>query len=450
LGALIHTRHQVCAWDGYESDKERLKAALESRQEASPSFVAATIFDSPSLQRIAAEVWTHSGCPASDTLGPIASRPRKDRIRLGYYSADFHDHATCCLMAELFELHDKDRFELHAFSFGPDTQDAMRKRVALAFDKFIDVRGVSDIDIARMSRELEIDIAIDLKGYTQDSRPGIFSYRCAPVQVNYLGYPGTMGADYIDYLIADATLIPEGTRPHYSEKIAYLPHSYQVNDTKRVISDRAFTRSELGLPTDGFVFCCFNNNFKITPQTFDRWMRILKAVAGSVLWLLEDNPHATRNLKKEAAVRGVDPGRLIFGGRLPLPEHLARQRLADLFLDTLPCNAHTTASDALWAGLPVLTLMGNSFAGRVAASLLGAMELPELIATTAEDYERLAIDLGSNPSKLSAIKDKIATNRMRAPLYNTALFTRNLEKAYTQIHERHLDGLAPDHLFVRP
>ncbi len=448
FGTLIHTRHQVCDWDGYETDKERLEAALESRQESAPSFVAATIFDAPRLQRIAAEVWTHSRCPARDTLGPIASRPRKDRIRLGYYSADFHDHATCCLMAELFELHDKDRFELYAFSFGPDTQDAMRKRVALAFDKFIDVRGVSDIAIARMSRELEIDIAIDLKGYTQDSRPGIFSYRCAPVQVNYLGYPGTMGADYIDYLIADETLIPESARLHYSEKIAYLPHSYQVNDTKRVISDRAFTRSELGLPTDGFVFCCFNNNFKITPQTFDRWMRILKSVEGSVLWLLEDNPHATRNLKKEAAARGVDPGRLIFGGRLALPEHLARQNLADLFLDTLPCNAHTTASDALWAGLPVLTLIGNSFAGRVAASLLGAMELPELIATTAEDYERLAIELASDPSKLGAIKDKIATNRMRAPLYNTALFTRHLEKAYTQMHERYLDGWAPDHLFV--
>ncbi len=449
-GILIHAYHHVCEWGSFESNHNFLQGRIQSGEKASPPFLACTTFDEPVLQKKAAQVWVASKCPAQDALGPINGVRRQGKIRLGYFSADFYDHATTYLMAELFELHDRERFELFAFSFGPDVKDGMQQRVTRAFDHFIDIRHASDFQAAKMARELGIDIAIDLKGYTQDSRPGIFAYRCAPVQVNYLGYPGTMGADYIDYLIADATLIPESARLHFSEKIAYLPHSYQVNDTKRVISDRAFTRSELGLPTDGFVFCCFNNNFKITPQTFDRWMRILKAVQGSVLWLLEDNPHATRNLKKEAAARGVDPGRLIFGGRLPLPEHLARQRLADLFLDTLPCNAHTPASDALWAGLPVLTVMGNSFAGRVAASLLGAMELPELIATTPEDYERLAIELASDPSKLGAIKDKIATNRMRAPLYNTALFTRHLEKAYTQMHERHLDGLAPDHLFVRP
>jgi predicted O-linked N-acetylglucosamine transferase (SPINDLY family) len=252
----------------------------------------------------------------------------------------------------------------------------------------------------------------------------------------------------MDYLIADDVLIPPESQGHYSEKIAYLPHSYQVNDTKRAISGRVFTKAELGLPKEGFVFCCFNNSYKITPHTFESWMRILEAVPGSVLWLLEDNMHATRNLKNAATTRGVDPGRIVFGGRLPLSEHLARHRLADLFLDTLPCNAHTTASDALWAGLPILTLIGQSFAGRVAASLLTAMDLPEMIATTQEGYEQQAIELASNPSMLRAIRTKLENKRLSAPLYNPSLFARNLENAYLLMHERHLAGLPPDHLFV--
>jgi len=353
-------------------------------------------------------------------------------------------------MAELFESHDKERFELFAFSFGPDTKDEMRQRVSRAFDRFIDVRLMSDIDIARMARELGIDIAIDLKGYTQHGRPGIFSYRCAPVQLNYLGYPGTMGAQYMDYLIADKVLIPTESQPHYTEKIVYLPHSYQVNDAKRVISDRVFTKAELGLPEAGFVFCCFNNSYKITPTTFASWMRILSAVEGSVLWLLEDNVSATQNLQREAQAHRVHANRLIFAKRMSLAEHLARHRCADLFLDTLPCNAHTTCSDALWAGLPVLTLPGASFAARVAASLLQAIELPELIACSRADYEQLAIDFSQNPSQLTAIKEKLALKRMTAPLYNTKLFTQHLESAYLQIHHRHLRGCAPSPLFIEP
>ena len=352
-------------------------------------------------------------------------------------------------MAELFERHDRSVCELIAFSFGPDTNDEMRKRLVAAFDKFINVRTHSDKDVALLSRSLGIDIAVDLKGYTRQSRPGIFSFRAAPLQVNYLGYPGTMGAEFIDYLIADATLIPEANQQHYSEKIAYLPNSYQVNDAKRPISDKAFTRKELGLPQTGFVFCCFNNNYKITPGTLDGWMRILKQVEGSVLWLLEDNPKAASNLIKEAAHRGVGAERLIFAPRMPLAEHLARHRLADLFIDTLPCNAHTTASDALWAGLPVLTCVGEAFASRVAASLLNGVQLPELITSTQSAYEARAIELATNPESLRHVKQELANHRLTTPLFDTQLFARHLEAAYTAMYERYQADLPPAHIFVR-
>jgi predicted O-linked N-acetylglucosamine transferase (SPINDLY family) len=362
---------------------------------------------------------------------------------VGYFSADFHNHATGYLMAELFELHDKSKFELIGFSFGPIANDEMRQRLAKSFDQFIEVGKKSDVEIAKLSRDLNIDIAIDLKGFTQDSRTGIFAYRAAPIQVNYLGYPGTMGADYIDYIIADKTLIPLETQSYYSEKVAYLPDSYQVNDRKRSISGQQFTREELSLPENGFIFCCFNNNFKILPTTFACWMRILKAVEGSALWLFQDNHWAVDNLKKEASNHGIDASRLVFAERMPLSEHLARHNLADLFLDTLPYNAHTTCSDSLWAGLPVLTLMGHTFPGRVSASLLSALGLPELITKTQDEYEALAIELAKNPHNLAEIKFKLANNRFTFPLFGTPLFIKNLEAVYIKMHERYLEGLPP-------
>jgi predicted O-linked N-acetylglucosamine transferase (SPINDLY family) len=341
-------------------------------------------------------------------------------------------------MAELFERQDKSKFELFAFSFGPDTQDEMRARLLLAFDHFIDVRQQSDKSVAQLSRELGIDIAVDLKGYTTGARPRIFSYRAAPIQVSYLGYPGTLGANYIDYLIADSILIPPESQAYYSEKIAYLPNSYQVNDRKRVISTRSFSKQELGLPEKGFVFCCFNNNFKITPSMLDTWVRILNAVEGSVLWLFEDNAAAGINLREQAAIRGLDPSRLVFAPRMNLPDHLARHAAADLFLDTLPCNAHTTASDALWAGVPVLTCTGEAFASRVAASLLNAVELPELVTTNIKDYEDLAIDLAQNTEKLKQIREKLARNRLTTPLFNTDLFASNIEALFSLMVEQYL------------
>jgi predicted O-linked N-acetylglucosamine transferase (SPINDLY family) len=295
---------------------------------------------------------------------------------------------------------------------------------------------------------MEIDIAIDLKGFTQNCRPNIFAEGCAPIQVSYLGYPGTMGANYMDYLVADCVLIPEDKQHHYSEKIVYMPNSYQVNVSKRSFSETSLLRYELELPNTGFVFCCFNNNYKITPSTFTGWMRILKSVEDSVLWLLEKNNNTTTNLKKEAMKFGINEDRLIFATHMPVEEHLNRIKQADLFIDSLPYNAHTTTSDALRMGLPVLTYMGSSFASRVAASLLNAINLPELITTTQEQYESLAIELATNPEKLKIIKDKLVDNIVKSALYDTPLFTRHLESAYLKMYDRYHQGLDPDHIYV--
>lgn len=449
FGTLLHTKMHLCDWQDFDSKVEDLITRIREGKRSSPSFPVLALVDSLEVQRKASEVLINDGHQSNASLGTIPKYLRKNKIRIGYYSADFHNHATAYLMAELLELHDKSKFEIIAFSFGPELKDEMRQRLILAFDQFIDLRNKSDKDISIMSREMGVDIAIDLKGYTKDQRVGIFSYRAAPIQVNYLGYPGTMAAEYFDYIIADQTLIPVESQKFYCEKVVYLPNSYQVNDRQRVISEKIYTRQDLELPKNGFVFCCFNNNFKITPHTFDGWMRILKAVEGSVLWLLEDNATAGANLQKEAQARGLEPNRLIFAKRMKLPEHLARHKLADLFLDTLPYNAHTTASDALWAGLPVLTCVGESFASRVAASLLYAIELPELIVSSQEQYEAMAIELATNPVKLMDIRARLECNRLITALFNTPLFTKHIEEAYTQMYERYHNDLPVDHIYIQ-
>jgi predicted O-linked N-acetylglucosamine transferase (SPINDLY family) len=463
-GTRLYTRMRLCDWTNYEAVLARLCDRIQSGQKVSPGFPAVTLIDSPSIQRRVAETWINDKHPRDPRLGPITRRSqdtpqspgaksekvRSAKIRLGYYSADFYNHATSYLMAELFERHNRKEFDLIGFSFGPQASDGMSKRVRQAFTQFIDVRSRTDLEIAQLSRTLEIDIAVDLKGFTQGQRAGIFSYRAAPVQVSYLGYPGTMGADYIDYLIADERLIPFDQQIHYSEKIVYLPNSYQVNDRKRSISSHPLTRQDVGLPAEGFVYCCFNNSYKITPMVLDRWCRILMAVEGSILWLLQDNEKAAENLRLEAVNRGLDPDRLIFAPRMDLADHLARHRLADLFLDTLPCNAHTTASDALWAGLPVLTLPGQTFAGRVAASLLTAVGLRELIAKSIEDYESIAIQLGQDQHALSTLKCKLHNNRQTEALFDTDCYTEKLESAFREMHRRSILGQQPTHLIVQP
>jgi protein O-GlcNAc transferase len=393
-------------------------------------------------------LWVSEKCPSSQTPIWRGERYRHDRIRVAYVSADFHQHATSYLMAGMFECHDTSRFEITAISLGPDDASEMRRRLKHGFEHFVDHSKRSDDEIAAYIKQVEIDILVDLKGFTQDARTNVFARRPAPVQVNHIGYPGTMGASYIDYIIADSTTIPDEARRFYSEKIVVMPNSYQVNDSKRVVHDIAVDRPGAGLPPTGFVFCCFNNNYKIEPSVFDCWMRILARLEGSVLWLLEDNASAADNLKKEAIARGISAERLIFAKRLPLPEHLARHKLADLSLDTLPCNAHTTASDALWSGLPMLTCLGETFAGRVGASLLKAIGLPELVTTTLESYERMAIDLASDSQKLAAIRRELARNRPTAPLFDTELYTRHIERAYDAMYQRCQAGLPPDHIVV--
>ncbi|HKD22911.1 MAG TPA: tetratricopeptide repeat protein [Rhizomicrobium sp.] len=448
LGKLIHMKMAICDWTNLEARKAALVEAIARGERVSPAFHVLPIADDPALQRQTAELYAAATEPLGAPLPKIVKRPRRTKIRLGYFSADLHDHATAVLMAELFERHDRKRFELTAFSFGPHTEDPMRKRLRKAFDRFHDVRGRSDRQAALFARENGIDLAVDLKGYTGDERHNIFAHRAAPVQISYLGYPGTMGARFMDYILADGTLIGPEDRVHYAEKIVTLPHSYQPNDTKRAIAAKDFARADVGLPEQGFVFACFNNTYKITPDAFSRWMRILARVDGSVLWLLEDNQMAAVNLRKEAAARGIAPARLVFAPRVALPEHLARHRLADLFLDTLPYNAHTTASDALWAGLPVVTLMGAAFQGRVAASLVRAVGLPELVTSTPEAYEGLAVDLATNPERLAALKAKLAANRLATPLFDIARFTRDIERAYVAMYDRYQSDLPPEHMDI--
>jgi protein O-GlcNAc transferase len=451
FGTWLHTRMKVCDWQGLTEDLARYEADIAAGKPVAAPFASLGLIDRPDLHRKAAEMFAAVRHPAvaDGVLMGADRRPAKNgKIRIGYYSADFHNHATAYLMAELFEAHDAARFELVGFSFGPDKNDEMRQRLVGAFDNFIDVRNHSDREVAALSRELGIDIAVDLKGYTQDCRPGIFAAGCAPIQVSYLGYPGTMGVPYIHYVIADRTVIPPDHQGDYSEAVVYLPDTYQVNDSTRRISERTITREECGLPAEGFVFCCFNNNYKILPASFDGWMRILGAVEGSVLWLLEDNAIAAANLRREAEARGIAGERLVFAQRMALDEHLARHRLADLFLDTLPYNAHTTASDALWAGLPVLTCLGKSFASRVAASLLRAIGLPELIVETADAYEATAIALAGDRARLDALRARLEENRRSFPLFDGRLFAKNLEAAYAAMFARWQAGLAPSFIEV--
>ena len=449
LGDYLFTQRQICQWTSNEAVFAAIVERIKLGQESTLPFPMLAFSDSAALQNSAARIFVNARHPAIDAVPAVAKRAEHDRhtkhgrIRLGYFSADFRDHAMMHLMVDVFARHDRSKFEVTAFSFGPDSNDVMHRRAGEIFDRFIDVRTMPDRDVALLARRMEIDIAVNLMGFTTLARTGIFSSRAAPVQVNYLGYPGTMAANYIDYIIADRILIAPGAAQYFSEQMVFLPNSYQANDRNRPIASPPVTRAEHGLPERGFVFCCFNNNFKIVPLVFDCWMRILESVAGSVLWLFEDNADAVLNLRREAVARGIDAERLIFAKRLPSSAHLARHRLADLFLDTLPYNAHTTASDALWAGLPVLTQMGQTFAGRVAASLLSAVGLPELITTTPEDYATLAVELATHPDKLSEIRDRLHDNRLVAPLFDSALFTRHLEAAYAAMHQRYQAGLPP-------
>jgi predicted O-linked N-acetylglucosamine transferase (SPINDLY family) len=447
LGNILHTKMHVCDWHDFQAIIEKLFLSISEGKKSSLSFPVLALSDSLSIQRKVAEKWIKDKHPLNTSLGIFSKTPRKEKIKIGYYSADFREHPVSYLTVEFFELHNKNQFELIAFYSGAPDSSSIQYRITSAFDKFINIKLKSDQEIAELSRVMGIDIAVDLTGSTANERVGIFAYRAAPIQISYIGYLGTIGAEYYDYLIADKTIIPAKNQKFYTEKILYLP-SYQVNDSKRLIADKVFKKADLNLPKNGFVFCCFNHNYKILPTTFDGWMKILNAVPDSVLFLYATNKWAEANLKIEAEKRGVSQNRIIFGSWIERSEYLARYKVADLFLDTLPYNAGTTASDALWAGLPVLTCMGESFASRVAASLLNAIELPELITTTQAEYEARAIELGNNPAKLKAIKDKLERNRLTTALFDTPRFTKHIEAAFTQMYERYQADLPPDHIYI--
>jgi predicted O-linked N-acetylglucosamine transferase (SPINDLY family) len=444
----LHTKLAPCNWTDLEADVSHLLSSISEGQLASSPHLLLSIPSSPADQLKCAK-------------GYIADRPSfpkmwrgeiysHDRIRIAYLSADFREHPVAYMIAGLFEQHDKTRFETTAISLGADDKSATRQRIKNAFEHFVDVQDKSDQAIADLIRRREIDIAIDLNGFTMGNRLNVLARRVAPIQVGYFGYAGTIGADYIDHVIADRIVIPEEHFEFYDEKVVWLPESFMANDNRRHVAERTPTRSELNLPEAAFVFCCFNNTYKILPDVFDVWMKLLKANEDSVLWLLEGNAAATANLRQEAAKRGVAPERLIFAPKVPVADHLARHRQSDLFLDTLPYNAHTTASDALWVGLPVLTCLGSTYAGRVAASLLNAVGLADLITTSLEDYEALALTLARDRSLVASLKDRLAHNRDGCSLFNTTRFARHIEAAYKTMWERQQMGLRPKAFSVDP
>lgn len=441
-GLLLNARLYRCDWTDLEQQREAIDASLRRGASVIHPFTHLLISDSPAAQLACACLHTARTYPAQAPL--YRGEPYgHERIRLAYLSGDFYQHAVPSLIAGVLENHDRSRFDIFGISYGSNDQSPMRARLERACTRFFDVRDQDDVSIAALLRKLEIDIVVDLKGFTGPERPGILAHRPCPVQVNYLGYPGTMGAGFVDYLIADRTVIPPEDRQFYTEQVVYLPDTYQANDYARPIAADSMTRDDAGLPEAAFVFCCFNGSQKILPPAFNSWMRILSHSENSLLWLLEDNQDAAANLRREAQARGIAPERLIFARYEKPDRHLARLRLADLVVDTLPYGAHTTASDALWAGVPVLTCMGSSFAGRVAASLLAAAGLPELIAQSIAEYESIARNFAATPALLLEIRKKMGRTRESCALFDTVRMTRHLEAAYAEMWQRHQRGEAP-------
>ncbi len=449
-GNLLHQKMLICDWDGFDDQVLAIEADLQTGKLAAEPFGWQGIARCEGSMQCCAQLTNAAQFGRTPPLQDARPVAANGRIRIGYLSGEFREQATSLLLVGVLEKHDKDAFEVVAFDNGFDDGGPTRRRIAQAVDRIVDISTMSDVEATAAIRAQGIDILVNLNGYFGAQRNGVFARRAAPIQVNYLGFPGTLGAKFMDYIIADAHVLPAENRRAYNEKVVWLPHCYQANDDRRAISTEHPTREDCGLPSSGFVFCCFNNAYKITPQVFDRWMRILSAVEGSALWLLDDSETAVANLRGEAEKRSVDSARLIFAKRLPPPDHLARHRCADLFLDTLPYNAHTTASDALWASLPLLTCEGSRFAGRVAASMLRALDLPELITRNGSEFESRAIELAQHPAQLHEIRAKLADRRLATPLFNTLKTTRHIEAAFRTMRERWAAGLAPQHFAVAP
>ncbi|UWR54741.1 UDP-N-acetylglucosamine-peptide N-acetylglucosaminyltransferase [Phaeobacter inhibens] len=448
VSRLVQSQMNLCDWAVYQDQKNKLRILDNDPANGDP-FTTLLYVDDGVFQKKRAVMKTKKKAAISDRKvackfdrSPVAGR----KIRIGYFSCDFFNHATMFLMARHFELHDRGKFEIYIYDYSAQPDNVMRQRVLTSADCYRQIENMKDEDVAELARADGLDIAIDLKGYTKHARPAIFGFRAAPVQISYLGYPGTTGMPTMDYFLADPVTVPKEGRRHFSEKILYMPNCYQVNDNSRAHPEKKPTRADMGLPEDAVVFCSFNNHNKVTPVEFDIWMDLLKDVDNSVLWFLTGEDKARANILKEAAARGVAADRIVFAGRCSTPDHVARLPLADIFLDTFACNAHTTASEMLWSGVPVVTKPGEQFAARVAASIVTAVGCPELIAETDEEYRALALRLATQPEERQALREKLKANIPTTPLYDTEQYVRDFEALMEKAIQRYDDGLKPDHL----
>lgn len=451
----LSLRLSQCQWEYYEEDAgrclEHVRVHGDRVLPLSFLYIDSTPADQLLCARRTAMAELEKNAPTRASLTFAHPRTGKERLTVGYVSGDFRAHAVAFLIAEVFELHDRNRFRVLGYCTGPEReQQFMRQRLKAGFDQLTVIRDLPVAVAAERVYQDGVDILVDLSGHTRYNRHDLFAVRPAPIQVNYLGYPGTVGADFLDYILVDPVVAPFTDQPHYAERLVQLPHCYQANDRKRVCSDKPVSRAACGLPEDGFVFSCLNHAAKLSPAVFAVWMRLLRAVPGSVLWLLQPDPPVMDNLRRHAAAHGVDSDRLVFAPRVDPPEHLARIPLADLFLDTAPYNAHTTGSDALWQGLPVVTFYGNTFAGRVGASLLRAAGMPELVANSLAEYEALALELARDPGRLAALRARLRAGRDHCFLFDTPRFTRHLERAYEHMWQRWLTGQPPAPFAVSP
>lgn len=445
-GSIFEIKLQTNNWINFNKDLADLKNKILYKKIIVKPFLTKILFDDPNFLKENSVNYANSKNLNNKLLDKIKYN-NKEKIVIGYYSSDFKDHAVGQLMIELLELHNKNKFEIIGF-YNDTVEDHHTLRIKKSFNKFYNIKNLINSKVISLSTDLGVDIAVDLNGYTKNSRVDIFSQRFCPLQISFLGYPGTSGIKNIDYLIADKNLIPEENKKYYTEKVIYLPHCYQPSDSTRVVIDKKLTRNEFNIKSNQFVFCCFNTAHKINPKIFDSWTNILKKVENSVIWLSESNSISQKNLKQEAVHRGIDPERIIFCKRTSSQEHIKRYQLADLFLDTFPYGAHTTANEALFSGLPIITIIGQSFQSRVCSSLLTTIGLNELIANSYEEYENLAINIAKNPEKLKLIRGSLKINIKSSPLFNTKFYTENLEKAYINIYERHNNNLKPEHIYI--
>ena len=450
FGERFNAKQSICDWSNFDNDKNKLELLLKENKSVAAPLVVCNLFEDPAIHKVGAEIYANDSCPLNNILGQIKKYPKNKKIKIGYFSGDFSDHPVGLLIADVLANHDKSKFELFGFSVTKKNNSETRIRIKNTFDEFIDVENHSDKDVALLAREKKIDIAIDLGGYTRSSRPGIFAMRAAPIQIIYLGYPGTMGADYIDYIFSDKFIIPKESRQYYTEKIIYFPKSFQPNVEKLPVSNKFFTRESQGLPATGFVFCCFNNSGKITPKMFKLWIRLLSNVPGSVLWFPEFSDLTINNLRNECKKLGMEPGRLIFSSiEKYRKDHYERIKLADIFLDCYPYGGHSTASDFLRNGIPIVTLKGRSIPNMVASSMLFNLSLSELITSTELDYEKLAIKLATSPGYLKEVKFKLISNIDSSSVFNINEYTNSIESGYSQVYDRHHNSFIPDHIHAK-